>query len=46
MIDPLVTLAVSGLALATALFIISRLVPDEYDYRVVAARRSETTPEA
>ena len=46
MIDPLVTLAVSALALATALLIISRIIPDEYDRQVVVARRRETPPEA
>ena len=40
MSDPLVTLVVSGLLVTAALWVISRLVPDEYDLAAPARVRS------
>lgn len=40
MTDPLVSLAVSGLLVMAALWVISRLTPDEYDRAIPARVRS------
>ncbi|MDR3507606.1 MAG: hypothetical protein P4L64_06875 [Caulobacteraceae bacterium] len=38
MIDPLVTLAMAGFVFATALVLLGRIIPDNYD-RAASARR-------
>jgi len=44
MIEPLMTLTIAGFVLGSALLVLARLIPDEYDRPVVAKRRVSPAP--
>ena len=44
MIDPLMTLTLAGFVLGSALLVLARVIPDEYDRPILAKRRISGAP--